>query len=230
MSLFATARRAATGSLLAMGLVLIGAPAASAHVGVSSPDAAPGGFGKLVFRVPSESDTSRTESVTVQLPTDTPFRFVSTKAMPGWQAETATEKLDEPVITDGFQITEAVTEVTWTADRGAALAPDEFAEFELSVGPFPERADELTLPATQHYSDGEVVAWDEPAVAGQDEPEHPAPVLDLTSSATQVPASATIDGPVSGTDSVARTLGGLGFALGLVAVLAAGLSRRSRNG
>ena len=38
-----------------MGLLALG-PAASAHVSVASPDAKPGGFGKLVFRVPSESD------------------------------------------------------------------------------------------------------------------------------------------------------------------------------
>ena len=45
----------------ASALVFVGAAnSASAHVTVSSPDAKPGGYAKLVFRVPSESDTAST--------------------------------------------------------------------------------------------------------------------------------------------------------------------------
>ena len=36
----------------------VAVPAAAAHVTVSSQDAAPGGYGKLTFRVPNESDTA----------------------------------------------------------------------------------------------------------------------------------------------------------------------------
>ncbi len=47
-------------------LVLAGAAtSASAHVTVSSPDAKPGGYAKLVFRVPTESDTARTTKLVV---------------------------------------------------------------------------------------------------------------------------------------------------------------------
>ena len=98
--------------------------------------------------------------------------------MPGWTATTTTSPLPEPVEVEGFTVTEAVSSVTWTAD-GDGLPPEQFAEFQLSVGPFPEASIEIVFTATQTYSDGEVVAWSDPTVEGQDEPEHPAPVLSL---------------------------------------------------
>ena len=89
----ARARRAGLALVAALGIALVPALTAHAHVTVSSPDATPGGFGKLVFRVPSESDTANTTSLTVDLPTDTPFRFVSIRAVPGWTAESVTTTL-----------------------------------------------------------------------------------------------------------------------------------------
>ena len=50
--------------------VLASAGLASAHVGVSSPDATPGGYGKVTFRVPNESDTASTIKLEVQIPKD----------------------------------------------------------------------------------------------------------------------------------------------------------------
>ena len=191
---------------------------AYAHVTVSSPDAAPGGFGKIVFRVPNESDSANTTAITVQLPTDTPLPFVSVGAMPGWTATTTTTQLPEPVEVEGFTVTEAVSSATWTAD-GDGLPPEQFAEFQLSVGPFPDDVDELVFPATQTYSDGEVVSWSDPTVEGEDEPEHPAPVLALAA------ASDDEDSSDGGSDSVARALGIAGVALG-AAGLAVGLSAR----
>ena len=51
--------------------VLASAACASAHVAVSSPDASAGGYGKVTFRVPDESDTASTVKIRIQLPTDT---------------------------------------------------------------------------------------------------------------------------------------------------------------
>ena len=151
---------------------------------MSSPDAAPGGFGKVVFRVPTESDTASTTELTVTLPSKTPFAFVSTKPVSGWTVGTTERTLDEPVKAEGFTLTKAVATVTWTA-TGKGLGPGQFEEFELSVGPFPENVDELSMPATQTYSDGTVVEWDEPTPASGEEPEHPAPTLDLSEAAAR---------------------------------------------
>jgi uncharacterized protein YcnI len=211
------ARRAASAVVAGVGLALVAALPAGAHVTVSSTDATPGGFGKVTFRVPSESDTANTTAVSVALPSATPFAFVSAESVPGWTAELTTESLAEPVEVDGFTITEAVTAVTWTAE-GDGLNPHEFGEFAISAGPFPD-VGELSFPATQTYSDGEVVEWSEPTPESGAEPERPAPVLDL----------AAADGSSSSSsDTLARVLAGIGLGVGLAAlvVAVAGLRRR----
>lgn len=225
-------KRASAAVVAALGLALLPAAHAAAHVTVSSPDAAPGGFGKLVFRVPSESSTANTTALTIELPTDTPFRFVNVGAVPGWTAELVTEELPEPVEQDGFTLTEAVTRVTWTAD-GDGLRPHEFTEFELSVGPFPEGVDQLMFPATQTYSDGEVVAWADPPNEDGSEPEHPAPVLALTAGGDTDPtadgAAGTPASDDDASDGLARGLGIAGLVLGAAALVVALLGRRTRG-
>ena len=239
-------RRLAAASVGAVGLVLVSALPALAHVTVSSTDAAPGGFGKLVFRVPNESDDATTTKLQVQLPTDTPFASVSTKPMPGWTVDAEPTKLPEPVDVDGATVTEAVTTVTWTAQRGGGIAPDQFAEFEISVGPFPDDVESMSFPATQTYDDGEVVKWNQPVKPGAPEPEHPAPALDLTASTasahgdshgaaaetgesagTQPVASTS---PASSDDMVARTLGGVALVLASAALAWSLISSRRARG
>jgi uncharacterized protein YcnI len=228
--------RYATVLLLAVAATMVIAPAVSAHVSVSSPDASPGSFGKLVFRVPNESETASTVKLTVTLPADIPFAEVSAKSLPGWSIATTEKHLDKPITTDeGFTLTKAVSTVTWTAGKDQGIAPGEFNEFELSVGPFPKGIDAITLPTRQSYSDGSVVSWNQPTPASGKEPEHPVPTLKLVSSPT-----ATGNDPVTpvaehssaagsdGTDGLARGLGGAGLVLGAVALLIAVLSTRRR--
>jgi periplasmic copper chaperone A len=174
--------------LAALAAVLASAGLASAHVSVSSPDAAAGGYGKVVFRVPNESDTASTVKIRVQIPTDPPLASVSVQPVPGWTATTTKTPLDPPVTDDdGNKITEAVSVVEFAADSGGIM-PGQFQEFALSGGPFP-KADSLTFPVVQSYSDGSESAWIDPTVDGQPEPEHPAPVLSLTRDAAAAPAT-----------------------------------------
>ena len=175
-----TARRVAGTAAAATALVVGTALPAFAHVTVSSPDATPGGLGVVVFRVPTESATASTTRLTVNLPAATPFAVVSSKPLPGWTVSTTDRRLAKAIEDDdGFNITKAVATVTWTARPGQGLAPGQFEEFALSVGPFPGKAGKLSLPVIQTYSDGTVVQWDEPTPASGKEPEHPAPTLDL---------------------------------------------------
>jgi periplasmic copper chaperone A len=200
-------------------VLTLGVGTASAHVTVSSPDAAPGGFGELTFRTPSESDTARTTSLRVQLPADTPFAFVSVKPVPGWSATTTTSQLPSPVEAEGTTITEAVTEVTWTADPGGGLAPGEYQSFSISAGPLPEGVDSLVLPALQGYDDGSTVAWVEPTVEGQPEPEHPAPALSLTTPAADAGTPAA-PAPAAATEEGASALSVTALAVGIAGLLA----------
>lgn len=48
------------------------------------------------------------------------------------------------------------------------------------MGVLPDAGTTVTLPATQTYTDGSVVKWDEKTIQGQPEPEHPAPLRPVT--------------------------------------------------
>jgi uncharacterized protein YcnI len=195
---------------------------ASAHVTVSSPDARPDGFGVLVFRVPTESDTASTTKVTVTMPRAAPFAAVSSKPVPGWTVSTTERKLSKPVKDDdGFNLTKVVSTVTWTA-TGGGLGPGQFEEFELSVGPFPDKPRKLDLPAVQTYSDGTVVRWDDPTPASGKEPEHPTPTLEVDKAGPSAVTRAD-------DDAAARWLGGAGLLVGVVALGVAVVSGRRRE-
>jgi periplasmic copper chaperone A len=152
---------------------------ASAHVSVSSQDAAPGGFGKLTFRVPNESEAAFTVGLRIQIPEEAAMASLRYQPMPGWTATLTTSNLDEPIDNHGQETTSYVSVVEFRAEDGAGIGPGEFQEFALSGGPFPD-ADSVAFPTVQLYSDGTEAAWIEPAVDGEAEAERPAPVLTLT--------------------------------------------------
>ncbi|CAM2912904.1 YcnI family protein [Skermania piniformis] len=197
--------------LLTAGLSLLGAGVADAHVSVDAPGAVPGGYTVLTFRVPTESDTASTTKVTVQLPG---FASARTEPMAGWQSV---------VDKDGDA---KATAVTWTADPGAGVGAGQFQRFVLSVGPLPDQP-AVSFPATQTYSDGTVVEWNQPPNPDGSEPEHPAPELTPAASTTggsdhhsvaAAPATGTAvdtsQASVADDDGMARWLGGAGLVLG----------------
>jgi hypothetical protein len=133
--------------------------------------------------------------------------------MPGW-----TVRLDRDTAAG------TVKSITWTAAPSAGIPPDQFALFRVAL--LLPKTDSVSFPATQTYSDGTVVKWDEPTPPGGTEPEHPSPTLALagaaaddehgaTTAAAPGPSSA---GAVSAPDDTARWLAGAGIALGVAAV------------
>ncbi|MGY1742802.1 MULTISPECIES: YcnI family copper-binding membrane protein [unclassified Blastococcus] len=201
-------RALAAASVATVAVLAAGVGTASAHVRVSSADAAPGGFGELTFRVPNESDTASTVTLRVSIPSDTPLASVSVKPVPGWTATTTTGPIDPPVEVHGTEVTEGVTEITWTADPGGGIGPGEYQTFSISAGPIPE-VDQMTFPTIQTYDDGQESAWIEPTVDGEEEPESPAPVLSLTGAAGDDggaggdAASPTVSEAAAGSDATA---------------------------
>lgn len=161
-----------------VGLAL-GAGTALAHVTVNPNTATAGSYAKLTFRVPTESVTASTVGLTVTLPASTPFPSVSVMPVPGWTAKTVKQTLPKPVPEGDLTVTDAITSITWTADDKIGVKPGEFEEFSISVGPVPD-VGSIVMPASQTYSDGSVVQWKDVAQPGQAEPEHPAPVLTIT--------------------------------------------------
>ncbi|GAB1691817.1 YcnI family protein [Krasilnikovia sp. M28-CT-15] len=201
---------------------------ASAHVTVNPNSATQGGYTKVAFRVPNEKDTANTTAVEVNLPVETPIASVSLKPLPGWTATTVKSKLATPIKKHDREITEAVTKITWTAaDANSQIKPGQFQEFEVSLGPLPETG-QIVFKSLQTYSDGDIVRWIDVPAAGQEEPEHPAPVLKLApgngdphaAAAAAAPAAASggHDDDADGTNWLGLAGLGLGLA-GLVAGL-----------
>lgn len=186
-------RRALTTVGLALaGLGLAAFPAA-AHVTVQPGTATQGGFATLTFKVPNERDDAGTTKIEVEFPEDQPVASVSYQPKPGWDVEVEKAELDEPLIVHGEEVTERVAKVTWTAEDGTRIAPGEFDNFPISAGPLPE-ADRMVFKALQTYEGGEVVRWIEEAAAGStEEPEKPAPVLQLTPEGASAAAPAAAD-------------------------------------
>jgi periplasmic copper chaperone A len=223
----------------AVGLGLVGAlafgTAASAHVTVNPNSAVQGGYARLAFRVPTESDSASTVKVEVTLPEDAPVASVSTQPVPGWTAVVERRTLPSPIEVYGSEVTEVASKITWTAGAGASIKPGEFQEFPVSMGPLPE-TDQMVFKALQTYSDGEIVRWiDEPVAAGAEEPESPAPVLKLTAAAADDPAagpSVSASAPSSSSSSSGAALGvGIaGLVLGAAGLVLGGVAfRRTRH-
>ncbi|MBY8872452.1 YcnI family protein [Micromonospora sp. PLK6-60] len=220
-------RTAAAFTLAAVGAAVFGlAGAASAHVTVNPKEATQGGYGRLAFRVPNESDTASTVKVEVNLPENAPVASVSTMPVQGWTVAVEKRKVDPPVKVHGSEVSEVVAKLTWTATSAqTGVKPGEFQEFPVSMGPLPE-TDTMVFKTVQTYSDGNVSRWIEEPAAGGEEPENPAPVLTLTAAApaspsagAAPPAAAANEADDDADDDSSGLAVGLGVA-GLVAGLA----------
>lgn len=228
-------RRVVATLSLAAALIAGSAAAAQAHVHVDPHSTASGSFSELAFRVPNESATASTVKVSVELPTDKPFLSVSARPLPGWDVSLTKAPLPKPMTVDGTTVTKAVRTVTWTARPGTQIGPDQYQEFDLSVGPLPSPGLVL-MPATQTMSDGSVVHWDQPTPASGVEPEHPAPSFTVTAatvasghdSAAAAASTGATDQDSAGGDTLARTLGGIAvvLALGAAGIAVAGRRRQ----
>ena len=232
--------RAAIATGAATAIAVIGfAGVAQAHVTVNPSDATQGGYARIAFRVPDESDTLSSTKLEVNLPTDEPVASVLVQPVPGWTAQVSTTKLAKPITTDdGDQVTEAISKITWTADSvGSAIKPGQFQEFPVSLGPLPTQ-DSMTFKTLQTYSDGSIVRWIDESTPGGPEPEHPAPVLHLAKAAaggdeTASAATPTVTKTAAATSSsnaVPLTISIIAAVLALAGLVLAGLAyKRNRQ-
>ena len=199
---------------LYVGSVAVTAPA-WAHVHASSDNAVRGGTAIVTFQVPNESTTgAATTALTVNLPN---VASAHTETMPGWT-----------VVLDRDAAAGTVRSVTWTAAPNGGIPADQFALFRMSMQ-LPD-SETVTFPATQTYSDGTVVKWDQPQLPGGGEPEHPAPVLTLMTGpmAPHDHAHASSAATEShGADNAARVLGGAALLVGALGICLALIRRRT---
>ncbi|MGW7523560.1 YcnI family copper-binding membrane protein [Streptomyces sp. NPDC054783] len=216
---------------------------AFAHVSVQPEGAAAkGGYAVVDFKVPNERDNASTTKVEVDFPADHPLASVMPQPVAGWHVQVTKTKPAKPLTMHGEKIDEAVTRVIWSAVDGKGIQPGYFQKFPLSLGALPENTDQLVFKALQTYSDKEVVRWIEVPQAGQDEPENPAPVLQLSAAtddrhgtaedASDKAATTTAADSGSGshdTDTTARVLAVVGIAVGVAGVAYGVLAGRRRT-
>ncbi|PIM70526.1 hypothetical protein CTU88_18350 [Streptomyces sp. JV178] len=243
-------RIAAVGALAGSAVLVLSGPA-FAHVSVAAEGtAAKGGYATVNFKVPNERDNASTTKVEVNFPTDHPLASAQPEAVPGWKIEVTRAKLDKPIELHGEQIDEAVSKVTWTA-TGKGIEPGYFQKFPLSLGQLPEDTDELVFKALQTYSNKEVVRWIEVPQKGQEEPEHPAPVLALSAASgdhhgsstaasdesedaknakdAEATSKETAAEPADSSDTTARVLAVVGIVVGAAGVAYGVLAGRRRT-
>ncbi len=224
---------AAVGAAL---LLAISAPlSASALVSLEKNMATPGTCTTLTLRVPNET-ADGASSNTFPLPHpggETLLQGISYVPAAGWATQLVTTKLAEPIKNGDSPITEAVTQVIWTATSGSVYGPGSEGIIKIFVGAGPS-VGKFTLPVEQGYTDGSVVSW-----AGGVASDHPAPVLYVNDKAvtdqdpdtapipsvTTTGAGSTAEGP----DVLARIIGGVGLVLGLIALVIALAGRRPRQ-
>jgi uncharacterized protein YcnI len=188
----------------------IGAAPAWAHVRVSAENPVSGSTSVVTFRVPGESESG---ALTTQLSVTLPdVESARTEVMPGWTA-----RLDRDTAAG------TVRSITWTAAPQTGISSDQFALFRISVK-LPE-GDSISFPATQTYSDGTVVRWDQPPLPDGGEPEYPAPMLTLTEGEPGPPDEHQSTAQTA-PDNTARWLAGGAIILAAVGVAGALIARR----
>jgi uncharacterized protein YcnI len=170
--------RIAAVAVVSAALMAWGVASAAAHVAVSPESAPRGSTAELTFRVPNEESQAVTTKIQLQIPTSTPIAQVLVRPTPGWTATTHSTKLTQPLVTDDGKFTTVVDEVSWSGGR---IEPGQYQDFALSADPLPDQGSQVVFKTIQTYSNGDVVRWIDVAQPGQPEPEHPAPVLVLTS-------------------------------------------------
>jgi uncharacterized protein len=238
--------RLAAAAAVAGSAVLVLSSPAFAHVTVQPEGtAAKGGYAVVNFRVPNERDNASTTQLEINFPTDTPLSSVLPQQIPGWKIAVTKSKLAKPLEVHGRQVSEAVSKVTWTAeDKG--IQPGYMQQFPVSMGALPENADQVVFKAIQTYSNKEVVRWIEVQEKGAEEPENPAPVLELSDASdghshgssaenaseesddTEAAAATETSDSSGSTDTTARVLGIVGIVVGAAGVAYGVLAGRRR--
>lgn len=231
----------------ATGLLTTGVAAAHVTANIYGAEPQKGGYGAIVLRVPNEEPDAGTSKVELTIKPEYALSSVRTKPVPGWTAEVVKTALPEPVKTSkGAEVTEAVTKVSWTAEPGNEIkaGTTEYQEFEISAGPLPSDVDSILLPAAQTYTDGKVVNWDQPTPESGEEPDKPAPTVELAAadgghghggpadgeSTTGTDHDEAAESAESATDDTARWLGGAGLAVGALGLgIGAGATLRARK-
>ncbi|WP_314215960.1 YcnI family protein [Pseudarthrobacter equi] len=221
-------------------LILAGAGAASAHVGVTPDKTSANSYALLTFAIPHGCEESATTKVAITLPTE--LNDAQPTVNPNWTAEKVTEQLAEPKkLADGSSITKRTSQIVYTAKT--PLAHELRDTLVLSVKLPDAAGTTLNFPTMQTCEVGQT-DWSEIAKDGQDPHslKAPAPSITITEAAssdghgTTAAAATHTEQAASVTDSGAdaRSWAGLGagvagLVLGGLALLRSGARRKAAD-
>lgn len=224
--------------VLALGLAL----PADAHITGDKDSVPAGGFTSITLTVPHGCEESPTSEIAVEIPES--ILNAAPQVVAGWDAEATETELDEPVESaHGDPVTERVSEISWTAEAGNELPPHFRQQFTIGFQAPEEVGERLYFKIIQTCPEGET-AWIEETEDGAEEPEHPAPFVDVvaadegdghgggaaeeettTTAAEETdaePVAASTDSDDGGSDGLAiggLVLGALGLAAGGTALV-----------
>jgi uncharacterized protein YcnI len=218
-----------TAGLAAAGILLLAGPAA-AHIEPTVESAPAGGYLTFSLQVPHGCGEGGTNKLEVQIPDG--IDSVTPGVVPGWTIARTVVPLDPPVDDgEGGQLTERTSVVTWS---GGPLAHDQLQLFPLSVK-LPDSGSSVSFPTIQSCDNGQTTSWIEATKEGEDEPDHPAPTIELTAATGDEhgdaeEASDTTGDSDSDDDGSSRVFGITGIALGAVGIALGGQAlRRTRQ-
>lgn len=197
---------------------------AAAHVTVAPTTLPAEGYGQIALNVPHGCEDAPTNKLTVQMPDQ--VIGATPQEVAGWKVTTKEGRLPKPAEAHGEKITEGVREVTWAA-TGDALDPHHFQEFGIVVNVAGKQGETAYFKVLQECEGGAETAWIEiPAKGATEEPEHPAPAVELTAPPAEHGASSAGDLAESkdddGTDTlsiIALVVGALGLGAGATALV-----------
>jgi uncharacterized protein YcnI len=214
-----------TAGLAAAGVLLMAGPAA-AHIEPTVESAPAGSYLTFSLQVPHGCGEGGTNKLEVQIPDS--ITSVTPGVVPGWTIDRTVVPLDPPVDDgEGGTITERTSVVTWS---GGPLAHDQLQLFALSVK-LPDKGSSVSFPVIQTCDNGEHTDWIEATKAGEAEPDHPAPTIELTAATgdDHHDEAAATDESDDDSDS-SPALGITGIALGVVGIALGGTAlRRARQ-
>jgi periplasmic copper chaperone A len=152
-----------TSRFIAAIALLAGAASSSSHVVLDEPVAQAGGSYKAVLRVGHGCAGSPTNAIKVQIPAG--LRGAPPMPKAGGVVATRLEKLAQPYVNHGKQITEDVAEISWTAASRESWLPDAFFDEFVLRGTVPERPGVLWFKVLQTCENGSN-DWSEIPTAG----------------------------------------------------------------
>ncbi|MGZ4714088.1 MAG: DUF1775 domain-containing protein [Acidimicrobiia bacterium] len=209
-------------SMVAVAIVAVGvfvlAGIAGAHVEIA-PDGkvAADGTIKATLSVPNECEGSETQSLDLNFPATPALTQVTVAPVAGFTFANTTDPA-----------TSGVTKLTIT---GAVKGSDE-KKFSLTLGAIPAGVDTLKFTALQDCADGTVIRWVEPTPPGGQEPEHPAPVLEISSKSSGGETSSTTAAAKKSSSDDSSSTGIIIGVIAAVVVIGAGafaLTRRKQS-